>query len=68
MLCDRLKLTLLTDHQHSLKVKSVYLENIDQLHYRRYKQPIAIDDSDDHPTQICFVHHCIRAGLGFTAV
>ncbi len=69
MQCVRLNLTLPTDPQHAwYEVTSVYLESIDQLHYRQYKRPIAIDDSDDHPTQICFAHHYTRAGSEFTAV
>lgn len=70
MQCDRLKLILPTDHQQSLnQVRSVYLESIEQLHYRRYKRPIAIDESDDDPLPdlLCSSLHK-GAGLGFTAV
>lgn len=70
MQCDRLKLILPTDHQQSLnEVRSVYLESIEQLHYRRFKRPIAIDESDDDPLPdlLCSSLHK-GAGLGFTAV
>lgn len=56
-----------TDKLFEWSQECVCLESIEQLHYRQYKLTIAIDDSDDHPTQICFAHHCIRAALGFTA-
>lgn len=45
------------------------MESIEQLHYRRYKRPIAIDESDDDPLPdlLCSSLHK-GAGLGFTAV
>lgn len=56
-------------YSNSLNVASgVCLESIERFHYHQYEPTVAADDSDDQPAHIYFVHHCIRAGLGFTAV